>query len=127
MATPAVNASRTPSATIGNHSFAVLAIGNDEGHGQTAMLAREVRHHVSVRDNIVHEHPGSGINALFADWVRIESKRVSRVARYSPYGASVLNTFRARDVDSNTTDYKMIVRGKVASEAQSRPHAGIID
>ena len=93
-----------------------ITVGNG---GQTAVLAREIPHHVIVRDNIVHDHPGGGINALFADWVTIENNQVSRVAWYSPFGASALNIYRAKDVDSNTTDYKMVVRGNVASEAQN--------
>lgn len=93
-----------------------ITVGNG---GQAAVLAREIPHHIIVRDNIVHDVPGGGINALYADWVTIENNRVTRAAAYSPYGASALNIYRAKDVDSNTTAYKMIVRGNVASQAQN--------
>jgi parallel beta-helix repeat protein len=74
---------------------------------------------VILRDNTVYSHPGGGINALFADRVTIENNRVSNVAAYSPYGASAINIYRAKDVDSDTSSYKMVIRGNVASEAQN--------
>jgi parallel beta-helix repeat protein len=93
-----------------------ITVGNGS---QSAALAREIPHNVIVRDNIVHSHPGGGINSLFSDRVTIENNRVSNVASYSPYGASAINVFRAKDVDNNTTDYKHIIRGNVASDAQN--------
>jgi parallel beta-helix repeat protein len=93
-----------------------ITVGNG---GQSPARAREIPHHVIVRNNIVRDHPGGGINALFADWVTIEYNTVNNVASYSPYGASALNIFRAKDVDNDTTSYKMIIRGNTASGAQN--------
>jgi Right handed beta helix region len=93
-----------------------ITVGNG---GQSPALKREMPHHVILRNNIVYSHPGGGINALFADYVTIENNRVWRVGSYSPFGASALNIYRAKDVDSNTSSYKMVIRDNVASEAQN--------
>jgi parallel beta-helix repeat protein len=106
--------------TITSISSVLDSSGITVGFGVlTAANVNQLSHHIVLRDNIIYNHPGGGISAQYVDWITMENNRVSNVGAYSPYGASALNIYRAKDVDSNTSDYKMIIRGNIASEAQN--------
>jgi hypothetical protein len=91
-----------------------ISVGNS-GIGSTA--SNQIPHHVIVRNNVVYNFTGGGINGLAADWLTIENNRVSNVGWYSPYGSSAINLFKNKDVDSNTVDYKLIIRGNTAADS----------
>jgi hypothetical protein len=73
-----------------------------------------VVHHVTARNNIVRDHPQSGINALASDYVTFENNRVSNTGRYSYFGGSGINIFEPRDFDTNVTEYRNVVRGNIS-------------
>lgn len=73
--------------------------------------AAQIPHHIIVRNNKVYEHPGGGINGLTVDWMTVENNSVWNTSWYSPYGASPLNFYKPKDVDGDTTSYKLVLRG----------------
>jgi hypothetical protein len=70
-------------------------------------------HHVIIRGNTVRNTPGGGIASIEADHVTIEDNTVSGTSHWTVYGTSGISVFHSRDVDSDTTGYKMIVRRNV--------------
>jgi parallel beta-helix repeat protein len=77
----------------------------------------QIPHHVILRNNVIYNATGNGISALMADYVTTENNKVFNVAWYSPYGTSALSYNSPRDVDNNTSSYKMIVRGNEFRDA----------
>lgn len=71
-------------------------------------------HHVVIKDNTISKFPSSGIATSSADYVTIENNLVFETCFYSPWGANAISLLFNSDVDTNTTDYKMIVRGNVS-------------
>jgi len=55
--------------------------------------------------------PGAGVGGSYADWLTFENNRVSNSSWYTPYGSSPMGLLLAKDVDNNTTDYKIVFRG----------------
>ncbi|MEU7905835.1 right-handed parallel beta-helix repeat-containing protein [Actinoplanes sp. NPDC049118] len=70
-------------------------------------------HHVTIRGNTVRNTPGGGIAAIETDHVTIEKNTVSGTSHWTVYGTSGISVFHSRDVDGDTTGYKMIVRQNV--------------
>ena len=68
---------------------------------------------VVIRNNTVRNTPGGGIAAIETDHVTIEKNTVSGTSHWSVYGTSGISVFHSRDVDGDTTGYKMMVRGNV--------------
>ncbi len=76
-------------------------------------------HHIVIRNNLVHDHPGGGIAANGSDWVTIENNRIYNTSSYSPYGTSGISYLVSKDVDTNTTSYKQIVRNNTVHDARN--------
>lgn len=76
-------------------------------------------HHIIVRGNVVHDHPGAGIAANGSDWVTIENNRVYNTSSYSPYGTSGISYLTSKDVDTDTASYKQIVRNNTVHDAKN--------
>ncbi|XGW00908.1 MAG: Calx-beta domain-containing protein (plasmid) [Leptolyngbya sp. BL-A-14] len=75
--------------------------------------------HITIRNNTVTKFSGGGIGSNMADYVTIENNTISETAWYTNIGASAISILHSRDSDSNTTDYKMIVRNNVVYDNQS--------
>jgi parallel beta-helix repeat protein len=76
-------------------------------------------HHVIVRNNAVHDHPGGGINSIQSDYVTVEYNRVYNTSWYSPYGTSGISYLQSANADTNTSTYRQVIRGNIVSGAQN--------
>lgn len=68
--------------------------------------------HVIVRNCVVHDFPGGGINAIQADYVTIENNLVYNNAWYTMYGCSGISILTPVNND-RSTDYKNIIRNNI--------------
>jgi hypothetical protein len=75
--------------------------------------------HITIRNNTITKFSGGGIGSNMADYVTIENNTVSETSWYTNNGSSAISILHSRDSDSNTTDYKMIVRNNVVYDNQS--------
>lgn len=76
-------------------------------------------HHIIIRNNLVHHHPGGGINSLSSDYVNIEYNRVYNTSWYSPYGTSGISYLTPVNADNYTSGYRQTVRGNIVSGVQN--------
>ena len=70
-------------------------------------------HHIIIRNNIVHNTPGSGIRFNDSDYITIENNTVYNTTWWTSSASSAVvfaETIAVSD-DDNTTDIKMIIRG----------------
>ena len=70
-------------------------------------------HHIIVRNNIVHDTPGSGIRFNDSDYITIENNTIYNTTWWTSSASSAVvfaETIAVSD-DDNTTDIKMIIRG----------------
>jgi len=95
----------------------VDANGIAVGTGVSAAQTNRIPHHIIVRNNVVYNMPGAGVGGSYADWLTFENNRVSNSAWYTPYGSSPMGTLMAKDVDTNTSDYKIVFRGNHISDS----------
>lgn len=78
---------------------------------------RPAPHHIIVRNNYIHDHPLGGGGGMGVDHMTIENNVIVNVGRYSAYGGSGIGFLGPRNTDTNTTDYKLIIRGNIVSGA----------
>nr|MDZ8039048.1 choice-of-anchor D domain-containing protein [Nostoc sp. CreGUA01] len=71
-------------------------------------------HHITIRGNTVSKFPGGGISSKEADYLIIEENTVFETCWYSPWGTNAITTLNNRNLDNNTTDYKIIIRNNVS-------------
>ncbi|BAY77108.1 hemolysin-type calcium-binding region [Nostoc linckia NIES-25] len=76
--------------------------------------ANNSSHHITIRGNTVTKFPSGGITSKEADYIIIENNTVSETCWYSPWGANAITTLGNRNLDDNTTDYKIIIRNNVS-------------
>ena len=70
-------------------------------------------HHIIIRNNIVHDTPGSGIRFNDSDYITIENNTIYNTTWWTSSASSAVvfaETIAVSDED-NTTDIKMIIRG----------------
>ena len=70
-------------------------------------------HHIIIRNNIVHDTPGSGIRFNDSDYITIENNTIYNTTWWTSSASSAVvfaETIAVSD-DDNTTDIKMIIRG----------------
>ena len=70
-------------------------------------------HHIIIRNNIVHDTPGSGIRFNDSDYITIENNTIYNTTWWTSSASSAVvfaETIAVSD-DDNTTDIKMILRG----------------
>ena len=70
-------------------------------------------HHIIIRNNIVHDTPGSGIRFNDSDYITIENNTIYNTTWWTSSASSAVvfaETIAISD-DDNTTDIKMIIRG----------------
>ena len=70
-------------------------------------------HHIIIRNNIVHDTPGSGIRFNDSDYITIENNTIYNTTWWTSSASSAVvfaETIAVND-DDNTTDIKMIIRG----------------
>ncbi len=92
-------------AKIANFNTNALTVG---GPSQESKLP----HHVIVRNCVVHDFPGAGLNSIQADYVTFENNLVYNNAWYMMYagsGISILNPYNS----DTTTTYRNIVRNNI--------------
>lgn len=71
----------------------------------------EPTHHIVIRNNKISKFGGCGIGTKYADYITIEKNTISETTLYTPLGNSPLSILKSWNVDNNTTDYKIIIRG----------------
>uniref|UniRef100_UPI0039C682F0 DUF1565 domain-containing protein n=1 Tax=Nostoc sp. CCY 9925 TaxID=3103865 RepID=UPI0039C682F0 len=71
-------------------------------------------HHITIRGNTVSKFPGGGIGSKEADYITIENNIVYQTCWYSPWGTNAITTLSNRNLDNNTSDYKIIIKGNVS-------------
>jgi parallel beta-helix repeat protein len=76
-------------------------------------------HHITYRNNIVHDVNGNGLAAVRSDYVIIEDNVVYNNAWYSPWANSGITVYQGINTDNNTTDYKVIVRRNISHSNQN--------
>jgi parallel beta-helix repeat protein len=76
-------------------------------------------HHITVRNNYVHDTPGGGIAGGFVDYVNFENNRVENTSAYSPYGTSGISLLTPYNFDTSTAAYHFVVAGNVVSGASN--------
>jgi len=91
------------------------ANGISVGTGISSTQTNRIPHHIIVRNNVVYNMPGAGVGGSYADWLTFENNRVSNSSWYTPYGSSPMGVLLAKDVDTNTTAYKIVFRGNHVS------------
>ncbi len=101
----------TPSASrdwnlIGTMNTNGLSLGGD-------MVSSVPWHHIEVRNCVVHDFQGGGIGGSDFDYITIENNVVYNNSWYCMYATSGISVFHTRDIDSNTSTYKNIVRGNI--------------
>ena len=75
----------------------------------------DAHHHIIIRNNIVHDTPGSGIRFNDSDYVTVENNTVYNTTWWTSSASSAVvfaETIAVDDTD-NTTDIKMILRGNI--------------
>lgn len=73
----------------------------------------DAHHHIIIRNNIVHDTPGSGIRFNDSDHITIENNTVYNTTWWTSSASSAIvfaETIATTD-EENTTDIKMIMRG----------------
>lgn len=84
-------------------------------------------HHVIVRNCIVHDFPGGGLNMQQADYVTFENNVVYNNAWYTMYGCSGISTLNPVNSDKST-DYKTIFRNNICYNNKTKiPWSGTKD
>ncbi|MDA3867382.1 MAG: right-handed parallel beta-helix repeat-containing protein, partial [Salinivirgaceae bacterium] len=69
--------------------------------------------HVYLSNCIVRDFSGGGIAVERVDYAYIEYNTVYNNAWYMMYAGSGISLFHSRDIDTNTTAYKNIIRGNI--------------
>ncbi|NQX60721.1 right-handed parallel beta-helix repeat-containing protein [Paenibacillus qinlingensis] len=67
-------------------------------------------HHITIRNNQVHDVPGAGIGTMEADYITVENNIVYNNSWYTLYATSGISLFHSVDTDTNTSSYKNIIR-----------------
>jgi parallel beta-helix repeat protein len=67
-------------------------------------------HHITIKNNQVHDVPGAGIATMEADYITIENNKVYNNSWYTLYATSGISLFHSVDTDTNTSTYKNIIR-----------------
>ena len=73
-----------------------------------------VTHHVIVRNNLVFDHPQSGINVFDADYITVENNRVFNNSSLSYFDSSGINFFQLRNLD-NAPGYHNFIRNNISA------------
>jgi hypothetical protein len=91
---------------IGTLNTNGLSLGGD-------MVSSVPWHHIEVRNCVVHDFQAGGIGGSDFDYITIENNVVYNNSWYCMHATSGINVFHSRDIDSNTSTYKNIVRGNI--------------
>ena len=73
---------------------------------------KDIAHHVSILNNIIHDFPGNGIGTNKSDYITVKGNTVYNNANYSPYGNSGISIYGSHDVDT-VTGYKNFITNNV--------------
>lgn len=98
--------------TPGQTSNAAGAMANYDGPGASPQS------HIYFLGNTAHDLPGSGFNAINADYVVMGGNTVFNNAYYGTYGGSGLNIFESHDVDGSNANKNFIVANVVYGNDQ---------
>jgi hypothetical protein len=81
------------------------------GNGITADGRKSTQkpHHLTIRNNLVHDTSGCGICTMQADYLTIERNTVYETSHYTRYATSGISLYGMWNTDSNT-GYKNIIR-----------------
>jgi len=73
----------------------------------------EYPHHIRILNNTVFECCGTGIGGIHCDYVTIENNLLYDNSWYSIWGNSAISLYQNWNLDSNTSDYRMIIRNNI--------------
>lgn len=91
---------------IGTMNTGGISIGDDK-------VTSSPWHHIEIRNCIVHDFQGGGIGGSNFDYLIVENNIVYNNSWYGMYATSGISIFHPQNSDSNTEDYKLIVRGNI--------------
>jgi hypothetical protein len=75
-------------------------------------------HHITIRNNIVHDLPAGGIGSANVDYITIEDNLVYNNAWFTMYACSGISVLGGVDVDAET-GYKSIIRNNTVHHNQT--------
>lgn len=81
-----------------------------QGHN---LDSTEYPHHIRIVNNTVYECCGNGIGSMHSDYITIENNLLYNNSWYSIWGNSAISLYQNWNLDSNTTDYRMIIRNNI--------------
>jgi len=70
-------------------------------------------HHIRIVNNTIYECCGSGIGSMHGDYITIENNLLYNNSWYSIWGNSAISLYQNWNLDSNSSDYRMIIRNNV--------------
>ncbi|WP_068603575.1 sugar-binding protein [Paenibacillus swuensis] len=82
-------------------------------------------HHIIISNNVIHDMPGAGVNALAADYVTIDNNHIYNNCWYTIYATSGISVLGGVDIDVNT-GYKSIVRNNKVHDNQTNVKWGAV-
>ena len=94
-------------ATAQSHNL-VNPLTNGDGIDVDQPSANVTPNHITIENMIIHDVPGNGIAADYADYVTIQGNLIYNTSNWSPYGDSAISIYEPHDVDTYT-GYKMQV------------------
>jgi len=70
-------------------------------------------HHVEIKDCIIHDFAGGGIQLIRADYVIIKGNTIYNNAWYTMYAQSGISIFQSFNFDNDTKTYRIVVEGNI--------------
>ena len=89
----------------GKYNTNALTIGGSKKDSQ-------LPHHVVVRNCVAHDFPGAGLNAIQADYIRLENNVVYNTSWYTMYATSGMSILCPYNSDNNE-GYKIVIRNNI--------------
>ncbi|OAQ38939.1 hypothetical protein A5893_12945 [Pedobacter psychrophilus] len=83
------------------------------------ILTQNNSHHIEIRNCKIHDLPGGAIGTNETDYITIEDNEVYNTASLSLYGMSGISYLRPYNFDTNTSDYKIIIRRNISYNNKS--------
>lgn len=74
---------------------------------------------IFVGRNSIHHMPGGGIQVMAADYVTVSDNHVYSCCWWNVYANSGISIYSARHVDTNTINYKIIVRRNICYDNEN--------
>lgn len=66
-------------------------------------------HHITIRDCLFEDFPGGGVTFRDCDWITVTKNKIRNCASLTLYGSQGLSFLGSKDIDTNVSDYKIVV------------------